>query len=112
MDETKSKPTVCCKCANFRNLEPNSVRSDVWYNHVCLAHKESRELNYTTGKMEYSYGDKYAKCRDINVDGNCSEYEPKRTAADVIMQEISDLQDITSSGISNLRKVVSEWLRR
>lgn len=77
--------TICYKCKHFKNLEPNSVRADVWYNHICTAFTRDRMTNPVTGKTQYVdnndlgrtiYHDKpYPYCRDINTNGNCPHYK-------------------------------------
>ena len=80
------KPTICYECTNFLNLEPNSPRRDVWYNHLCTANKLPSRISLTTGKKEYyainDLGDEYSSdrefkyCRDCN-NGKCKMFVPK-----------------------------------
>jgi len=82
-----SKPrTICYKCKHFLNLEPGSVRADVWYNHRCLVHPLERRINPVTGEetavVANDFGQvvachaDYDYCRTHN-DGDCARYEPK-----------------------------------
>ena len=80
------KNTICHLCSNFINLDPNSPRKDVWYNHICKANPLPQKINLVTGKME-SYGvndmgkeyftdDKFQYCSNINF-GKCKQFENK-----------------------------------
>jgi hypothetical protein len=67
--ETKSV-TLCVNCEHFWNLEPNSVRNSIWYNHLCLASPLPPKLNTYDGSLE----PQYENCRNINKDGRCQKF--------------------------------------
>ena len=72
--------TVCAKCKHFRNLEPHSVRADIWYNHICMASPFPKERDPYDGEVKpyatNALGQKvfcnkeFAYCRDVN-NGQC-----------------------------------------
>ena len=53
----------CFDCKHFENAEPNSARSDCWYNHLCKNFEITEEQ---IGGMITRYG----YCRDI-FGANC-----------------------------------------
>ena len=77
--------TICYNCMNFLNLDPNSARKDVWYNHLCTANRLPRKINPIKGKKEFyeinnlgneCFSDKEFKyCRDCN-NGKCKDFKP------------------------------------
>lgn len=81
--------TICKECKHFKNLEPNSARSDVWYNHLCKASPLPKTIDPMDGKlkpqsvnslgMSYFSENEFHYCRDIN-DGACKLYEKNRTS--------------------------------
>ena len=76
--------TICTKCKHLLNLEPNSVRADVWYNHLCTASPFPRKVDPFDGKVkscggndlggEYFTNRQFQFCRNVN-DGRCDKYE-------------------------------------
>jgi len=80
-------PTVCYQCKHFKNLETDSPRADVWYNHVCTAVTRDKMTNPVTGREQYVenndlgrtvYTDQpYAYCRDVNTNGRCRWFVPQ-----------------------------------
>ncbi len=65
---------ICYECGHFKNLEPGSVRADIWYNHLCMASPSERWVSPTTGKEETEKGQDYQYCRDINPDDACKKF--------------------------------------
>jgi len=80
----KPKFTVCTACRHFRNLEPNSPRAGVWYNHLCLATPLPKKIDPYDGQLKpYAVNDlgrqaftdkEFQYCREVN-DGKCSKFE-------------------------------------
>ncbi|HLC78659.1 MAG TPA: hypothetical protein VJH92_06045 [Candidatus Nanoarchaeia archaeon] len=78
-----TKITICTECTHFINLEPNSSRKDVWYNHLCSANKLPTKIDPYDGKKkpfgvnalgDAVFSDKPHKyCRDLN-EGNCRDF--------------------------------------
>jgi hypothetical protein len=78
--------TVCKECKHFCNIDLDSPRADIWYNHLCKASPLPKGIDPTDGKSKsvstnsfgtlYFSDDVYHKCRDIN-DGSCRLYEKK-----------------------------------
>jgi len=74
------KMTICYRCRHFKNLEPGSVRADVWYNHICMAVIRAHGINPVTGREEYKtvndlgrevlVEERHPHCRDLNQ-GEC-----------------------------------------
>lgn len=72
--------TVCKWCASFKNVEPDSIRADVWYNHLCTVSPlpmsvdpyDGQEKPVGVNSLGHSYfsEDKFHYCRDVN-DGHC-----------------------------------------
>ena len=61
---------LCFQCEHFLNLEPNSQRRGVWYNHVCTKDFTPIKLD---GEDDYSENTK-VYCRDaishcVSIDG-------------------------------------------
>ena len=79
--------SVCVECQHFQNLDPGSVRANVWYNHVCRQHPLPEGVDPVTGKEGYVQQNdlgrtfvadqQYAFCREHN-DGSCGDFEPKQ----------------------------------
>jgi len=75
--------TICINCSNFINLEPNSSREDMWYNHLCKANSLPTKIDFFDGKekpygindlgKEYFSEHPYKYCRDCN-DGHCAKF--------------------------------------
>jgi len=78
--------TICYNCRHFTNLEPDSVRADIWYNHICKAHPLELGVNPVTGKAmaistndlgQQTYGNiMFDYCRNHNT-GSCPAFQPK-----------------------------------
>jgi hypothetical protein len=76
--------SICTKCVNFFNKEPDSVRKDVWYNHLCKADPLPTDIDpYDGNRKPFTHNamgdkcfteDKYSFCCDINKDGNCNNF--------------------------------------
>lgn len=83
--------TVCTRCKHFLNKEPDSVRSDVWYNHLCKASPLPVDYDPYDGRlkpwdvndfgMRYFAREPYKYCRDVN-DGTCAKFDPDDTVPD------------------------------
>ncbi len=79
--------TICYACRHFKNLEPNSPRQDVWYNHICTASPRKQDKDPVTGRImsvgvnaagdTYYTEERFAYCRDINK-GSCEKYGEKK----------------------------------
>lgn len=89
MDNVKQlmpNTTICVECASFKNLDPNSPRKDIWYNHICLANSFPKKINPVNGQLTpYTVNDlgkecftdkEYRYCRDCN-DGKCKQFKYK-----------------------------------
>lgn len=82
--ENDLQMTVCTKCKHFMNLEPGSVRTGVWYNHLCRATPLPTKFDPYDGKVkpyrvndmgtEHFVHQRYQFCRYIN-DGKCPKFE-------------------------------------
>jgi hypothetical protein len=80
--------TICKNCHFFKNLEPDSPRKDVWYNHLCKASPLKKEIDPYDGEEKYvqinSLGAKYYTdkgfeyCRNINSNRNCSKFKDRQ----------------------------------
>ena len=78
--------SVCKNCKHFRNLEPDSPRAHVWYNHVCARSPKPKKIDPYDGKLKpwgkndlggkvfYSEEKEFQYCRDVN-DGQCRKFE-------------------------------------
>lgn len=76
--------TICTKCKHFKNLEPDSPRKDVWYNHLCQVNKLPVEIDPYDGVekphgkndlgIKYASDTPFKYCRDCN-NGICQEFE-------------------------------------
>jgi hypothetical protein len=87
MGTKANKLTVCIECAHFINKEPDSVRSEVWYNHLCKASPLGTAVDPYDGKrkpvLKNDLGrdvfreDRYRHCRDVNQ-GDCPHYKANR----------------------------------
>ena len=75
---------MCTRCVHFLNLEPNSVRADVWYNHLCKASPLPTKVDPFDGKTKpfdtNDFGDvcfsedEFRNCRDVN-NGKCPKFK-------------------------------------
>jgi hypothetical protein len=84
--ELEKPVTVCKECQHFINLEPDSPRADVWYNHLCGASPLPKKTDPLDGKLkpyhvndlggEYFSEHELHYCRDIN-DGACLKFTMK-----------------------------------
>jgi len=79
-----STPTICVECVHFMNVAvDDKTRSDIWYNHLCLASPLPKRINYVTGiEQHYLENDtgkvvftdqEYKYCKDVN-DGKCPRF--------------------------------------
>ncbi len=69
------------------NLEPHSVRKDVWYNHLCKATPLPTKTDPYDGKVKpYNINDlgrtcfedhRFEYCSQIN-DGDCQKFKKRR----------------------------------
>lgn len=80
----RNQITICTNCVHFKNAEANDKsRSEIWYNHLCLAHPLPKSINFVTGIEQYYIENDIGKivftdqefkyCKDIN-DGKCQKY--------------------------------------
>ena len=75
---------ICKQCEHFHNKEYRSVRSDVWYNHLCLASPRPEVIDPYDGELKpcatndigrpIFTQDEFHFCRDINPAGLCSKF--------------------------------------
>jgi len=85
-DETeRSKPemTICTRCKHFYQ------RSEVWYDQFCKASPLEKRVDPIDGRVKcfgvndlgnsYSTHNGYHYARNINTDGKCEKYEPKKS---------------------------------
>lgn len=70
------KTTLCINCEYLINLEPDSVRCRIWYNHLCRAMPRKQRRSVYDGKFE---GKAYEYCRDVNK-GNCKHFYSQNPA--------------------------------
>lgn len=80
--------TICTQCEHFMNREPTGPRTDIWYNHFCLASPLPKKVNPYNGALqpcdvndlggEYftSPDEGFKNCRYVN-DGKCPKFSRK-----------------------------------
>ena len=76
--------TICALCQSFLNLEPDSPREDVWYNHLCKASPLEERVDPVTGKpgfaatsdlgQDFVSDRQYQYCHNVNK-GFCPLYK-------------------------------------
>lgn len=83
--QSTSKEISVNICHNCKHCEKSS-EARVWYNYFCKLHKRPEVVDHITGEKGYltvddlgrrhTSDEPLAYCRDINLNGNCVEYEP------------------------------------
>ena len=68
--------TVCTQCEHLKNLEPETVREHVWYNHLCRAEALPIVVDPYDGQEKSIGVEDFAYCRDKN-DDNCADYKAR-----------------------------------
>ena len=88
------KPTICRDCDNLVLKTTDGLKSrkeagdtevkNVWYNFYCGATTRETGVDYVTGDIGYVamndlgrisiVEEPYPSCREINVEGNCSDF--------------------------------------
>jgi len=58
--------TICRNCAHLHS----EAKSAKWFSWLCLAYPIEPTMNYVTGENN----EPYARCRDVNRTGNCSDF--------------------------------------
>ena len=63
---------ICAKCKHL--LKTSS--EPIWYNYYCKLTEREPEINCVTGKLNDEICDLFDHCRNINIKGNCNNFEP------------------------------------
>jgi len=70
--------TICMKCKNLHRTNKHTGNIHVWYNCLCKAVMMPFKRDPYDGKLKPLRGQLYDYCRNVNTDGNCPHFEPKK----------------------------------
>ena len=67
-----SSATICTECRHYQDISDGFNRG-VWYNMLCKATPLPEVIDHTIGAQNL-FCNRFAYCRDINTNGQCSKY--------------------------------------